>query len=77
MHRLTQKSRVTPFVAEQAKVWAERLIGESHESRQERLAEMFREAFGREPEAGEVARWSKAVDDFAGLYQDIPSRGRA
>ncbi len=63
-----------PFVAQQAEVWAERLIGESHGSREERLAEMFREAFGREPAVGELARWRKAVDDFAGLYQDVPGK---
>ena len=63
-----------PFVAQQAEVWAERLIGESHGSREERLTEMFREAFGRELAAGEVVRWRKAVDDIAGLYQDVPGK---
>jgi len=63
-----------PFVAQQAEVWAERLIEASHDSREERLAEMFREAFGREPAAVELTRWSKAIDDIAGLYQDVPGK---
>jgi hypothetical protein len=63
-----------PFVAQQAEIWARRLIDSPHTSREERLGDMFQLAFGREPNARELARWRKAVDDIAGLYQDVPEK---
>ena len=63
-----------PFVERQAEIWAQRLIASPHGSREGRLAEMFRLAFGREAEPRELARWNKAVDDIAGLYQDVPEK---
>ena len=63
-----------PFVAQQAEIWARRLIDSPHASREERLSDMFLVAFGREPAPRELARWHKAVDDIAGLYQDVPEK---
>ena len=63
-----------PFVARQAEVWAQRLIDSQHRSREERLSNMFQLAFGREPAPRELARWRKAIDDIAGLYQDVPEK---
>ncbi|HUG82208.1 MAG TPA: DUF1549 and DUF1553 domain-containing protein, partial [Bryobacterales bacterium] len=63
-----------PFVERQAEIWAQSLIDSPHASREQRLADMFRLAFGREAEPGELARWNKAIDDIAGLYQDVPEK---
>lgn len=58
-----------PFVAGQAEFWARRLIAESHGSLEQRLTDMFQHALGREPEAGELTTWTRAVHDFNALHQ--------
>ena len=58
-----------PFVAGQAEFWARQLIAKSHDSPEQRLTVMFRHALGREPEAGELTRWTQAVHDFNSLHQ--------
>ena len=32
--------------------------------------------FARRPSAGDLARWTQAARDFAGLYQDMPGAAR-
>jgi hypothetical protein len=44
-----------PFVTEQAQVWARRLLAETSLSTEARVAQMYREAFAREPTADEQA----------------------
>ncbi|MFN0170301.1 MAG: PSD1 and planctomycete cytochrome C domain-containing protein [Bryobacteraceae bacterium] len=63
-----------PFVEGQAEYWARQLLNQPHRSPEERLTTMFRRAFGRNPQPDELMRWRKAVDDFAGLYQDVPGK---
>ncbi len=61
-----------PFVGGQAELWGQKLIATPHKSPRERLTEMFRRAFSRDPEEHELARWANAVKDITGLYHDIP-----
>ena len=61
-----------PFVSGQAALWGQKLIATPHESPRERLTEMFRRAFSREPEEPELTRWVDAVEDISGLYHDLP-----
>jgi hypothetical protein len=61
-----------PFVEAQAALWARNLIAASHDSPEDRLVEMFERALGRRPGEQELARWMKAVNDIAGLHQDVP-----
>jgi hypothetical protein len=58
-----------PFVAAQAEFWAKRLIEQPHRNPQQRLAAMFRHAFGREPETAEMVRWSRIASDLAKLHE--------
>jgi len=58
-----------PFVENQAEYWAGRLIGDGSPAVEARVAVMFRTAFGRSPDEGETARWSRAAADFARLHQ--------
>jgi len=44
-----------PFVTEQAQVWARRLLAETSLSTEGRIAQLYREAFAREPTAEEQA----------------------
>jgi len=44
-----------PFVTEQAQVWARRLLAETSLSTKARIAQLYREAFAREPTAEEKA----------------------
>jgi hypothetical protein len=57
-----------PFVAGQAEFWAKNLIGQPHRDPRERLTVMFRRAFGRNPEAAELARWTSLAHDLAGAH---------
>ena len=63
-----------PFVVGQAEYWAHQLVASSHDSPEKRLESMFQRAFGRDPVETERARWMSAVNDIAGLYQDVPER---
>ena len=62
----------SPFVAEQAKLWAQKLVETPHDSPEARLTDMFRRALGRDANPQELERWTDAVNDIAGLYQGIP-----
>jgi hypothetical protein len=57
-----------PFVASQAEFWAKTLIGQQHRDPQERLTVMFRCAFGRNPEAAELARWTTIAHELAEMH---------
>lgn len=46
-----------PFVIDQARVWADRLILRKDDALHARLAEMFEEALGRPPSSEEIERW--------------------
>jgi len=58
-----------PFVAGQAEFWAKSLIEQPHRDPQQRLTAMFRRAFGRDPNAAELARWSEIANDFARMHE--------
>ncbi|MBM3801777.1 MAG: DUF1553 domain-containing protein [Acidimicrobiia bacterium] len=58
-----------PFVASQAEFWAKRLIEQPHRTPQQRLTAMFRRAFGRDPEASELVRWTGIVTGFTQLHE--------
>lgn len=53
-----------PFVSGQAEFWAKALVREPHSSPEERITAMFRRAFTRNPDATELARWTKMANDF-------------
>ncbi len=61
-----------PLATGQAEFWARRLIETPHATPEQRIDEMFRRAFARPPDPADLARWSRAARDFAGLYQDVP-----
>jgi hypothetical protein len=44
-----------PFVLQQAELWARRVLAAPGRTDRDRIVEMYRAAFGRDPEAGEVA----------------------
>ncbi len=55
-----------PLTHHLAGVWAERLLGMENQDAGERIAGMFRKAFGREPSAEETRRWLDAARQMAG-----------
>jgi hypothetical protein len=58
-----------PFVAGQAEFWAKNLIEQPHRNPQQRITVMFRRAFGRDPNAAELARWSEIANDLARMHE--------
>ncbi len=46
-----------PFVIDQARLWADRLIARKDDALNPRLTEMFEEALGRAPSNEEIERW--------------------
>lgn len=54
-----------PLVRAMAKHWAAQLIKTPNASPEERVRAMFVRAFGREPQEGELKRWTAAWHDFA------------
>jgi cytochrome c553 len=60
-----------PMVSQLAGVWADRLLHEQHRTVEERLKQMFVEAFGRLPSQQETARWQAALADFAEGDQNL------
>jgi hypothetical protein len=61
-----------PFVHQQAQLWAKRVLAENG-SAQERIARMYRSAFGRPPSAAEV----DACLEFLGEQERLGSAGPA
>jgi hypothetical protein len=57
-----------PFVAGQAAFWAERLLKEEN-GFEERIAQIYREAFARAPEAAEVEQAREFFAEQAALYK--------
>ena len=57
-----------PFVTDQARVWAERLVSERDASVAARLDRMFRRALARPPRPEELSRFEAAVAEFAALH---------
>lgn len=70
-----------PFVQGQARHWAERLVKTPTARVEDRITEMFRSAFGRQPAPDELVRWLRSVDDLAQLHdarlQNVESRRTA
>jgi hypothetical protein len=58
-----------PFVVDQAKVWAERLIAAKHETAEARIDAMFRTALGRVPDDAERARFVSLARETASLQK--------
>jgi hypothetical protein len=54
-----------PFVVAMADHWAGRLLVDGRSQPAERMAAMFREALGREPDSDELSLWVGAVREFA------------
>jgi hypothetical protein len=52
-----------PFVVEEAKRWAQRIVADRDKSSEARIQQMYLEAFSREPTAAETA----AAREFLGL----------
>jgi hypothetical protein len=50
-----------PFVLDQARVWADRLVARKDDAVDARLSSMFLDALGRPPSADELARWRSLV----------------
>jgi hypothetical protein len=61
-----------PLVSQQAEVWAQALVRLPHVTIAERLGQMFRTAYGREPTTDELDRWNAAVGDVATLNHVLP-----
>jgi hypothetical protein len=57
-----------PFVIDQSKVWAERLIARGEEPIAARIDAMFASALGRPPRENEQARFRAAVSELAQLH---------
>lgn len=57
-----------PFVAEQARQWARKLLAESKATPAARIGQMYLTAFGREPSADETAKALAFLDQQAGEY---------
>ncbi|WP_417384649.1 PSD1 and planctomycete cytochrome C domain-containing protein [Gimesia sp.] len=60
-----------PFVKAQADEWATQLLKQPADSIQDRIRQMFRKAYGREPVQEELNRWSDLVFELGGS-QDEP-----
>ncbi len=60
-----------PFVAQQARFWAERMIAEVAEP-PERIDRMFREILGRPVRPEELVRIEQFIDQQAAAYQLEP-----
>ncbi len=58
-----------PLVAQQATVWADRILREMpNASPEERLSQMFLEAFARKPQSAEVAILTASLQEFAKVH---------
>ena len=53
------------FVNEMSQHWGSRLIGDLSAHPEERIANMFLSAFGRQPSQAELSRWSAAALEFS------------
>ncbi len=63
-----------PFVHQQAKVWADRLVARPDASAGARIAHMFQVALGRQPTPPEKDRFTHAVRELAELHEVPPER---
>ena len=54
-----------PFVEAMSKQWATNLVRDANKDVEGRIRGMFGRALGREPDAAETARWTRALQDFA------------
>lgn len=55
-----------PFVMSQAEEWSTRLLKHPADSVEARIRQMFRKAYGREPDQQELHRWSEFVEELGG-----------
>jgi hypothetical protein len=60
-----------PFVVDQARVWAERLVAKKDDAVDARLNRMFLEALGRPPSKEELQRWRSLATRLA-AQEKIP-----
>lgn len=58
-----------PFVIDQAKVWAKRLVAHPDDAIDARLARMFLEALGRPATSDELADWRQLTLDFSSRHE--------
>jgi len=58
-----------PFVVQQSRGWAERLVARPNDSITARITVMFETAFGRPPTSDECERFTQAALQFAQLHQ--------
>jgi hypothetical protein len=58
-----------PFVLDQARVWADRLIAKKDDAVDARLTSMFLEALGRPPSTEELDRWRSLAARLAAQHQ--------
>lgn len=54
-----------PFVEAMSKQWATNLVRDTKKDVESRIRAMFIRALGREPDKAEMARWTRALDDFS------------
>jgi len=57
-----------PFVAQQAGVWARRVLSEGKKPAEQRIAQMYEEAFARPPTDAEVAEGKAFLSQMGELY---------
>jgi hypothetical protein len=58
-----------PFVLDQARVWAERLVAKKDDAIDARLSSMFLDALGRPPSNEELDRWRSLATRLAEQHQ--------
>ena len=63
-----------PFLIDQAKFWAGRLVEDSNSTTEKRIEIMYLTALGRPPTAQEFARMQTLVEQFMDLHQVEPDR---
>ncbi|MBL4886150.1 MAG: DUF1553 domain-containing protein [Planctomycetaceae bacterium] len=54
-----------PLVVQLSEQWAEKLMVDGRENPEERVTDMFIQAFGRNPTDAELIRWAEAVTSFS------------
>ncbi|PYV12848.1 MAG: hypothetical protein DMG07_16130, partial [Acidobacteria bacterium] len=62
-----------PFVLDQARVWAERLVARSGDAIDTRLTAMFHAALARPPSGAELARWRSLAGRLAAEHRVAPA----
>ncbi len=64
-----------PFTLSMAEFWARRLLTNTQQSVDDRIRQMFREAWCRDPDAEELTRWQSALRDLSSAPVDNTEPG--